>query len=46
MKGFDLRVMSLYIKLTRGQLHWVVLCQLDKGIVISDEKTSVKKMPP
>jgi hypothetical protein len=38
--------MCLCVKLTRGQLHWLVLCQLDTAGVITEKGASVGEMPP
>jgi hypothetical protein len=37
--------MHLCVKLTRGQLYWVVLCQLDTARVITEKGASVGEMP-
>jgi hypothetical protein len=37
--------MCLCVKLTRGQLYWLVLCQLDTAGVITEKGASVKEMP-
>jgi hypothetical protein len=44
-KGCGSTVMCLCVKLTRGQVCWIVLCQLDRAKVIFIEETSMKKMP-
>jgi hypothetical protein len=37
--------MCLYVKLTRGQLYWLVLCvNLTKGGVITEKGASVEEM--
>ena len=36
----------LCVKLTRGQLYWLVLCQLDTAGVITEKGASVEEMPP
>jgi hypothetical protein len=33
-------------KLGRGQLYWLVLCQLDTAGVITEKGASVEEMPP
>jgi hypothetical protein len=38
--------MFLCVKLTRGQLYWLVLCQLDTDGVITEKGTSIEEMPP
>jgi hypothetical protein len=38
--------MCLCVKLTRGQLYWLVLCQLDTAGVITEKGASVGEMPP
>jgi hypothetical protein len=38
--------MSLCVKLTRGQLYLLVLCQLDIAGVITEKGASVEEMPP
>jgi hypothetical protein len=38
--------MYLCVKLTRGQLYWLVLCQLDTAGVITEKGVSVEEMPP
>jgi hypothetical protein len=38
--------MRLCVKLTRGQVYWLVLCQLDTGGVITEKGASVEEMPP
>jgi hypothetical protein len=38
--------MCLCVKLTRGQLYWLVLCQLDPAGVITEKVVSVEEMPP
>ncbi len=38
--------MCLCVKLTRGQLYWLVLCQLDTAGVIQEKGASVEEMPP
>jgi hypothetical protein len=38
--------MCLCVKLTRGQLYWLVLCQLDTAGVITEKGVSVGKMSP
>jgi hypothetical protein len=38
--------MCLCVKLTRGQLYWLVLCQLDTAGVITEKGASVGDMPP
>jgi hypothetical protein len=38
--------MCLCVKLTRGQLYWLVLCQHDTAGVITEKGISVGEMPP
>jgi hypothetical protein len=38
--------MCLCVKLTRSQLYWLVLCQLDTAGVITKKGASVEEMPP
>ena len=38
--------MCLCVKLIRGQLYWLVLCQLDTAGVITEKGASVEEMPP
>ena len=38
--------MFLCVKLTRGQLYWLVLCQLDTAGVTTEKGASVEEMPP
>ena len=38
--------MYLCVKLIRGQLYWLVLCQLDTAGVITEKGASVEEMPP
>jgi hypothetical protein len=38
--------MCLCVKLTRGQLYWLVLYQLDTVGVITEKGVSVGDMPP
>jgi hypothetical protein len=38
--------MCLCVKLTRGQLYWLVLCKLGTVGVITEKGASVDKMPP
>ena len=38
--------MFLCVKLTRGQLYWLVVCQLDTAGVITEKGASVGQMPP
>jgi hypothetical protein len=38
--------MCLCVKLTRGQLYWLVLCPLDTAGVITEKGASVEEMPP
>jgi hypothetical protein len=37
--------MCLCVKLTRGQLYWL-LCQLDTAGVITEKGASVEEIPP
>ena len=37
--------MCLCVKLTRGQLYWLVLCQLDTAGGITEKGASVEEMP-
>jgi hypothetical protein len=37
--------MCLCVKMTRGQLYWLVLCQLDTAGVITEKGASVGEMP-
>jgi hypothetical protein len=37
--------MCLCVKLTKGQLNWIVLCQLDTAGVITEKGASVEEMP-
>jgi hypothetical protein len=39
-------VMCLCIKLTRDQLYWLVLCQLDTAGVTTEKGASVEEMFP
>lgn len=39
-------MICLCVKLTRGQLYWLVLCQLDTAGVITEKGASVEEMPP
>jgi hypothetical protein len=40
-------MMCLCVKLTRGQLYWLVLCvNLTQAVVIMERGASLKKMPP
>ena len=38
--------MCLCVKLTRGQLYWLVLCQLDTAGVTTEKGASVEEMTP
>jgi hypothetical protein len=38
--------MCLCVKLTRGQLYCLVLCQLDRAGIITEKGASGKEMPP
>jgi hypothetical protein len=38
--------MYLCVKLTRDQLYWLDLCQLDTAGVITEKGASVEEMPP
>jgi hypothetical protein len=37
--------MCLCVKLTRGQLYWLVLCQFETAGVITEKAASVGEMP-